>query len=166
VGTAGFSNPTNSTSAGTAPASRRGFVLIEVVMGSGLLAVMSVSLYLAMAQGFAVVQVARENLQAAQILQEKMETIRLYRWDQINQPGFIPSTFTNYYDPLASAGNQGAVYQGTTVIASAPASETYAGDLRWVSVQVTWISSRVRRQRSMQTFVSRYGLQNYVYPFK
>ena len=135
-------------------------------MGSGLLAVISVTLYLAIAQGFSVVQVARENLRAAQILQEKMETIRLYSWDQINQPGFIPSTFTNYYDPSASPSNRGVVYLGTAVVTNAPATETYAGDLRWIRFQLTWTSSSIHRQRSMETFVSRYGLQNYVYPLK
>lgn len=135
-------------------------------MGSGLLGVMSVTLYLAIAQGFAVLQVARENLRAIQILQEKMETIRLYSWDQIKQPGFIPSTFTDYYDPSGGAANKGAVYLGTVILTNAPASETYAADMKWVRVQLTWTSSNVRRQRSMQTFVSQYGLQNYVYPLK
>ena len=137
-----------------------------VLIGSGLLGVMSVSLYLGIAQGFAFVQIARENLRATQILQEKLETVRLYNWDQISQPGFIPSGFTNYYYPSGSPGNQGAVYRGTTTIASAPVGGSYAGDMKLVSVQLTWTSSNVQRKRSMQTFVSRYGLQNYVYPLK
>ena len=56
-------------------------------MAAGLIGVISVTLYIAIAQGFAATQVARENLRATQILQEKMETIRLYGWDQINVPG-------------------------------------------------------------------------------
>ncbi len=135
-------------------------------MGSGLLGMMAVTLYMGIAQGFAITQVARENLRATRILQEKMETIRLYSWDQINQPGFIASTFVDYYDPSSSASNKGAVYAGTVVITNAPASETYAGDLKWVSVQVTWNSNNIRRQRSMETLVSCFGLQNYVYPLK
>ncbi len=145
---------------------RSAFTLIEVMMSSGLLAVMSVTLYMAIAQGFAVAEVARENLRATQILQEKMETIRLYSWDQINQPGFIPFAFTNYYDTSGSPGNKGLVYQGTVVVTNVPINETYASNLRWVNIQVTWTSSNTRRQRSMQTYVSMYGLQNYVYPLK
>jgi len=148
------------------PVSRSAFALIEVLIGSGLLGVISVALYLAIAQGFTFVQIARENLRATQILQEKLETVRLYNWDQISQPGFIPSGFTNYYYPSGSPGNQGAVYRGTTTIASAPVGGSYAGDMKLVSVQLTWTSSNVQRKRSMQTFVSRYGLQNYVYPLK
>ena len=135
-------------------------------MSSGLLAVMAVTLYMAIAQGFAVAEVARENLRATQILQEKMETIRLYSWDQVNQPGFIPSAFTNYYDTSGSSGNKGLVYEGTVLVTNAPIKESYAGNLRWVNIQVTWTSSNIRRQRSMQTYVSLYGLQNYVYPLK
>jgi Tfp pilus assembly protein PilV len=61
--------------------------MVEVLMAAGLIGVISVTLYIAIAQGFAATQVARENLRATQILQEKMETIRLYGWDQINVPG-------------------------------------------------------------------------------
>ena len=100
--------------------SRCAFALIEVLIGSGLLGVMSVSLYLGIAQGFAFVQIARENLRATQILQEKLETVRLYTWDQVIQPGFIPSAFTNYYYPSGGSGSQGAVYRGTTTVSSAP----------------------------------------------
>ena len=99
--------------------SRSAFALIEAVMGSGLLGVLSITLYLAIGQGFAVLQVTRENLRATQILQEKMETIRLYSWDQLNQPGFVPATFTNYFDPSGSPGHQGAVFRGTTIVTNA-----------------------------------------------
>jgi len=146
--------------------SRCAFALIEVLIGSGLLGVMSVSLYLGIAQGFAFVQIARENLRATQILQEKLETVRLYTWDQVIQPGFIPSAFTNYYYPSGGSGSQGAVYRGTTTVSSAPVGGSYANDMKLVSVQLTWTSSNVQRQRSMHTLVSRYGLQNYVYPLK
>jgi Tfp pilus assembly protein PilV len=146
--------------------SRSGFALIEVLMGSGLLGVVAVTMYLGIAQGFAITQIARENLRATRILEGKMEAIRLYSWDQINQPGFIPSTFTDSFDPSARVGSQGAIYLGTAVITNAPGSDSYSNDLRWVSVRVTWTSSNIQRQRSMQTLVSRCGLQNYIYPLK
>ena len=163
---AGLSGSANLPGKSGVIGSRSAFALIEAVMGSGLLGVLSITLYLAIAQGFAVLQVTRENLRATQILQEKMETIRLYSWDQLNQPGFVPATFTNYFDPSGSPGHQGAVYRGTTIVTNAPVSDTYAADLKLVSVQMTWTSSNSTRRRSMQTFVSRYGLQNYVYPLK
>ena len=135
-------------------------------MAAGLIGVISVTLYIAIAQGFAATQVARENLRATQILQEKMETIRLYGWDQINVPGFIPVSFTNWYYPAAPASDRGAVYLGTTVVTNTPLNSSYADEMKWVKVQITWTSNNIRRERSMQTFVSHYGLQNYVYPLK
>ena len=56
------------------------FSMIEILVAMVVLGIMFVSLYSGFSSGFAVVQLARENLRATQILQEKMETIRLYTW--------------------------------------------------------------------------------------
>jgi len=53
------------------------FTLVEVMVAVWLGAIMFVGLYLGFSQGFAVIQLTRENLRATQILQEKAETIRL-----------------------------------------------------------------------------------------
>ena len=63
----------------------------------------------------------RENLRATQILQERMEPIRLYNWDQINTANFIPASFTEaFYSTNANnAANAGDfVYTGTVAVAS------------------------------------------------
>jgi Tfp pilus assembly protein PilV len=72
--------------------SRSGFTLVDVMFGALIIGVMVVGLYVGFSQGFAVIQLARENLRATQILEEKMETVRLYTWDQVNTPNFIPAT--------------------------------------------------------------------------
>ena len=133
--------------------------MMAVATGS----LMFVTLYLAIAQGVVVVKSCRENLRATQILEEKGETIRLISWNQITN-GFVPQTFTNYYDPTASSGKQGVVYQGLMSIASAPVSETYASTMRQFVITVNWTSAGVQHQKAFSTFVSQYGLQNYVYP--
>jgi len=38
-------------------------------------------------------RMARENLRATQIMLEKVETIRLYSWNQVTSNGFIPTDF-------------------------------------------------------------------------
>ena len=48
-------------------------------------------------------------------------------------------------------------------IADAPVTESYVADLRLVTVGVTWTSGNVRRHREMKSFISRYGLHNYIY---
>jgi hypothetical protein len=99
---------------------------------------------------------------ATQILQEKMETVRLYTWDELNQPGFVP---TNFFEGFYGSGtnNGGVTYTGRVVIASAPISESYSNDLKMVSIQLSWKSGKVVRYRQMQTLTAKHGLQNYIY---
>lgn len=138
--------------------------MIEVLVAVVVLAIVFVSLYSGISAGFAVVQLARENLRATQILQEKMETIRLYTWDQINTPGFIPTNFVEkFYSVGTNAGNGGIAYTGRVTIANAPITESYSNELKTVNIQVRWVSANVVRTREMQTFVTRNGLQNYIY---
>lgn len=141
---------------------RVAFTLMEVLVALAVGSIVFVSLYSGLSTGFAVVQLARENLRATQILQEKMETIRLYTWDQIATAGFIPTNFTDvFYSATQYSG--GLTYTGSVTIVTAPITESYSNDLKMVTVDVTWESANVLRKREMNTLVSRYGLQNYIY---
>ena len=113
----------------------------------------------------AIIKLARENLRATQIMQEKMETIRLYTWDQINTPGFVPTNFLDafYVDATNGSVKQGITYTGVVTIAAAPVTESYAVDLRLVTIQIGWESGGIARTRDMQTLVTKHGLQKYVY---
>jgi len=154
----------------TAPTQRRcpprwgsvAFTLIEVLVAVAISGIVFVGLYSGISSGFAIVELARENLRAGQILQEKMETIRLYTWSQITTAGFVPTNFTDVFFTSTQSAS-GLTYTGRVTIASAPISESYSNDMKSVTVQVTWTSAGVIRSRDMQTLVSRYGLQNYIY---
>jgi hypothetical protein len=132
------------------------------MMATAIVSVGFLSLYAAIAYGFAAVQVSRENLRATQVILEKLETLRLYSWDQINTPGFVPATFEAPFNPATNA-NCGFIYRGKVAITNAPIGEAYSNDMRLVWVTLDWTSSRVSRSREMGTLVSRYGLQNYIY---
>ena len=150
----------------SARASQMAFALVEVVVGAALLGIMMVSLYGGMSSGFAVTQLARENLRGTQIMLERMEGIRLYNWDQLTTSNMIPLVFTNYYYPLASNGeSRGIAYKGTMTITNATLtpSATYSTNMRIVTVAISWTSGKVLRNRSMSTYVSKSGIQNYVY---
>jgi len=115
--------------------------------------------------GFSGVQADRENSRAVQILLEKMELIRLYNWAQVTRADtntYLPATFTAPFFP-AGANDGGFSYNGTVSITNATISSSYSNYLRTVTVTVTWTSGKVTHSRSMSTFVSQYGLQNYIY---
>jgi hypothetical protein len=95
-----------------------------------------------------------------------MEIVRLLSWDQVvNLPGYVPSTFTasdSVTNPT-NAPSSSLIYTGTVVITNAPISEAYSNDVRMMLLSLSWRSRGVTHQRTVRTFVSRYGLQNYVY---
>jgi Tfp pilus assembly protein PilE len=145
-------------------ASADAFTLVEVMVAAAVAGFMFLTLYMAFSQGFAVVQVARENLRATQIMQEKMETIRLYTWTQITNSGFIPSTFTAPFYAIGTNEGSGVVYIGALELAAPTlAGVGYNSDLLMVTVRLQWTSGQVLRTREMSTLVSRYGLQQYIY---
>ena len=147
-------------------AGRIAFTLAEVMVGVALIGIVFVSLYAGMSSGFAVTQLARENLRATQILMERMEGIRLYNWDQVVYSNMIPTRFTNYYYPLAG-GNEpkGVAYHGQMYIwqPSLYPSATYTNNMRAVVAMVTWTNNNVPRWRWIWTYISKHGVQNYVY---
>jgi prepilin-type N-terminal cleavage/methylation domain-containing protein len=147
-------------------AGRIAFTLVEVMVGIALIGIVFVSLYAGMSSGFAVTQLARENLRATQILMERMEGIRLYNWDQMIYSNMIPSQFTNYYYPVAGGTeSKGVPYYGHMYILQhgLNPSATYSTNMRVVVATVTWTNNNVPRWRWIWTYVSKHGVQNYVY---
>lgn len=139
-----------------------GFSLTEVTVGLGVIGTCIAALFSGFTTGFFTMRMARENLRATQILLQKTETLRLYSWDQINDPTFIPPTFTERYDPNALV-DKGVTYNGTLRIDSCPISSSYSNDMRMVTVTLNWQTGSINRNRSFTTYVARNGLQSYVY---
>ena len=140
------------------------FTLTEAVVSAGLAGIMFISLLGGFSSGFALIRGNRENSRATQILLEKMEMLRLYNWDQITGTDtntFVPTNFTARFYP--ESGNNGFLCTGTVAMATAPIAETYASDLKSVKISLTWTSGNMAHARSMTTYVSKYGLQNYIY---
>ena len=137
----------------------------EALFGVAIVGTVFISLYTGMATGFTSIRDSQENLRATQIMLEKFETLRLYNWDQINTPGFIPSTFTTTYAP--TEGSQGITYTGRVIIQPLTFAEAYRTDLRMVSIILTWQSTgagtHLTHSRTFTSYVAKYGIQNYVY---
>ena len=143
---------------------RAAFTLIEVLLGSAVLVIMGVSLYAGFTFGIQQVRYSRENIRATQILEEKMELARLLNWNQ-SIPGYVPTSFQEaYYSTNPTNAPSGSViYYGTVLITNAPITETYSNDLRMIQVTVHWTNFSLAHSRTMSTFVSQYGMQNYIY---
>ena len=141
------------------------FSLVEAVIGMGVMGTVVGALMSGFTTGFFTMRMARENLRATQIMLEKMETIRLYSWQQVTNmypKPFIPTTFTNYYDPQ-TLNNKGIAYYGEMIITNAPISSSYSNTMKLVTVRIKWQTGNVQRQREFSSYISRYGLQDYIY---
>jgi type II secretory pathway pseudopilin PulG len=152
-------------------AKQSGLTFVDVIMATAVISIMSLGVVGSLTYGFFVMQMARENQRATQVMLEKVETLRLYNWDQVNSNGFIPTSFTDVYDPQAPSGRQGVSYTGTLTVApftnatsgSVSAPPTYSTNMRQVTLTVNWNTRNIRRSRSLSTYIARDGMQNYVY---
>jgi type II secretory pathway pseudopilin PulG len=145
--------------------SEKGVTLVDVIMAVALLGVMAGGIFGSFRYGFFTLQLLRENQRATQILLEKVETLRLYSWDQVNTPGFIPTNLpTEYYDPQAPVGGQGVAYYGhLTPPSSVPFSTSYSTNLRQLTFTLNWTTKTIPHTRSLTTYIAKDGIQNYVY---
>jgi prepilin-type N-terminal cleavage/methylation domain-containing protein len=150
----------------------RGFSLMEVLIAMGVTGIMVTALYAGLAWCVSSVRIARENLRATAVMVEKMEVIRLLTWDQITSNNIIPKTFMAAYTTSGSvdsknntnAYNGGFNYYGNVTIV--PPLDTqlqgnYTNDLRVIHVKVYWTNQGMPHSRSINSYVSRYGIQNY-----
>jgi len=152
-------------------AHQSGITFVDVLMATAIITVMSLGVVGSLTYGFFVMQMARENQRATQVMLEKVETLRLYNWEQVNSNGFIPSTFTDVYDPQAPQGRQGVTYTGSLTIgdftnatsAGVSTPPTYSTNMRQVTLTVNWYTRNINRSRSLTTYIARDGMQNYVY---
>jgi len=144
-------------------------------VGMGIMGTAMAALFSGFTTGFFTMRMARENLRATQIMLEKVETIRLYSWQQVTNkqaPLFIPDTFEAKYDPVVQTNSGGVVYYGTLSITNVNAGEMigvdgnppkYTNDMRLVIVNVKWKTGNLDRSREFRSYISRSGLQDYIF---
>ncbi len=138
---------------------RGGFSLLEVMTGMMVVGVLVMALYAGISTGFGTVQASRENLRATQIVLDQMELLRLTKFEDLESFVMDPEPY-DYTDPAKTF-----YFNGTVTVAPSGFSESYAADVKAVTVELTWESQGkgVKRTRSMFTFVTKNGLQAYAF---
>jgi hypothetical protein len=140
----------------------RAYTFAEVMVSVLAVGMVGVSFYVAMSAGFRLIGSARENLRATQILVERSENLRLYSWAQLPA---VATNFTEPYDPYAT--NSLKFYGKVSLSLPNNVPAAYQNQMRLVNMEVRWTnyngSTAIPQYRQLQTFVSRYGIQNYVY---
>ena len=134
----------------------------------GVVGVTFVALYAGINSGFYTIQLTRDDIRATQIIADKLDTIRLYAWDTVIQPGFVPTNFVESFYPTsvtngAGYSSPGVTYSGSISITAAPLTESYSTNMRLVTVTVNWTTAKLQRQRSATTLITKNGLQRFIY---
>ena len=150
---------------GSRATTRAGFTLVETIVATFVAAIVLLTFYGSLAAGFSVLKLTREDLRATQIILQRMEAIRLSAFNTLQNPAEYPVTFTEYYSESGKTnGSGGAAY--TISYKCGPPQPglppSYRADMLQITVQASWNSGGVQRTRSMQTYVSKYGIQRYV----
>lgn len=137
------------------------FTLVEVLVGSAILAFTVVTLYGAFSFGFTTIKLSQEDVRADQILVQKLETLRIYDWSRITN-NYIQPTFSVSFSRAGT--DHGVEYDGTVTVSPfvpTSANESYSNTLRQVTASIGWVSGGVSRTRTMMTLVSQYGIETY-----
>jgi type II secretory pathway pseudopilin PulG len=154
------------------------FTLPEVLVSILLFAMAGSAFFLGMGQGLTFTEENELNMRAEQIVAERMETIRLYTWMQVtntitnNGTVYVPKSFTTSFYPNGGTNGAGVTFTGAVTIGNAGLPEAYNTDIRQVTVTVNWYSGsnwttgKIKHQLAATTFVTHWGMQNYVYESK
>lgn len=141
-----------------------GVSLIEVVMAVCVVGLVSAGLMGSISCGFTMLSRTRENQRATQVMLEKVETLRLYSWSQINSNGFVPTKFTELLNPLDVDKKNPPLITGTMAVEKFPFATSYSNSVKQVRLTLEWRGvGNIQRKREFKTYIAKDGMQNYVY---
>lgn len=143
-----------------------GFTLVEVICAIAIGAISASVLFVGFDMGYGILQNTRDDLRATQILLQKTEAIRLFKWQDLSN---APTSFQEYYYPSGTTnGTQGSLFYGTLNATGyptdiIPASTGYVTNIHLVTITVNWTNGVHAHSRTMQTLNAAQGMQNYLY---
>jgi|GEM_PF-1390491 len=133
---------------------RRAFAILENAIAAAILALVVVGILTITSHSFVMMQQTRDFSRANQILQQKMEDIRLLRFSDIQS---LPSTFT---DPNDTQNKFAGTITKTTYRTSLSGT---AVSIK-VTLSVTWMGrDGKQRNQTMTSVFSSTGLNDYIF---
>ena len=155
-----------------------GFTLPEVMVSILLTTIMVTSLYAGITSTYKIAHQTRDVARATQLMVDTMEIMRLYTWEELNTPGFVPGNFNAVLDgdyrketsadgqpkTLEQYGSSGTRTANATVtIADASFTSSYSTNIKEITIVVTWENGGLQQVREMKTLVARNRIQSYIY---
>jgi hypothetical protein len=104
-------------------ASLGGFTLVENVMACALVAVGMAGTYLVNGQSMSILRMAKDEASASQVLQQRVEHLRIANWQRITNPTWIRDYILN-----ASADGSAALASLNETITISPYTGTSSGN--------------------------------------
>jgi type II secretory pathway pseudopilin PulG len=157
---------------------RAAFSLVEAMIGTMIIGVLFVAMYTGISASFGIIIAARENLRATQIMLDRMEEFRVYKYTWVTNSSNFPSNWSEPYFPSSTnyaasdintgsninSNTGGFLYYGTLSVTPITTftDVTYGSSLYLVTVTLNWTNGAVRT-RTMSTIYSQYGMQSYLY---
>ena len=134
---------------------RSGFTLAEVVVSLGLMAILFTAAFGTYFLGLRLLEDARHQLRASQIIQSEIERMRSLNWSTLQT---IPATSSFFPD------GEFVTQFAETYSASRTLNLTASGDQLLAKVTVSWTNSRgLATSASFSTVITRGGLSDYLY---
>jgi Tfp pilus assembly protein PilV len=140
-----------------------GFTLVEVMMAATILTVGFMGLIQAVTITSGMMDQARRQTLAAQILSHEIEQLRFKTWTQIQSLGATTPTPINSTNNVDSPFLEAISISGATYNLSRSVSDVVAGSLREVTFTVTWVVKSSRRDNSGNPVTFTYTRVNSAY---
>jgi type II secretory pathway pseudopilin PulG len=138
------------------------FSLIEVMMAAVIISLVFVSSIAALGRGFQMLETARNNTLASQVLQSEMENLRLLNWAKLMELApSVPMTQSFAVDS-SFAETVGHKFVGERRIESLGEGDTR--DMRKITLTVSWTSSNGKaNRRTYVTYFGKDGINDFYY---
>ncbi|MEX0332128.1 MAG: prepilin-type N-terminal cleavage/methylation domain-containing protein [Puniceicoccaceae bacterium] len=143
----------------TDPSGKAGFTLVEVMIGMVLMAIVFTAAFGSYFLGMRIIQDAREEVRASQIIQSELERLRTKNWAQLTD--MYNNNPVEFFEPQGTFVKQYAKdYTAYRIVQKHPDSKP----MYWVVVVVRWTNSRnVLVYQLFTTVFTQDGLNDYYY---